>query len=224
MDRKNIHNSGQARIFQNRYLEILTKAHPALIWAMYIPILIFMLYSAHEVFKLGMQVIVLLVVLGMIFWTFFEYTAHRYLFHYISESPKTQRITYIFHGNHHEYPRDRQRLVMPVVPSLILATLIFGFQYLFIGDYTLAFFPGFIFGYLLYVSLHYAIHAFEPPFEFMKPLWRNHQMHHYRNEHLGFGVSNTFWDKVFGTTFDLRKYKEDPEKAKELMIEAKDKK
>ena len=24
-------------------------------------------------------------------------------------------------------------------------------------------------------------------------------MHHYRDEHLGYGVSNTFWDRVFGT-------------------------
>jgi sterol desaturase/sphingolipid hydroxylase (fatty acid hydroxylase superfamily) len=53
----------------------------------------------------------------------------------------------------------------------------------------------------------------------MRPLWRNHQMHHYRNEHLGYGVSNTFWDNVFGTTFDLRKHKEDTEKAKELKFD-----
>jgi sterol desaturase/sphingolipid hydroxylase (fatty acid hydroxylase superfamily) len=55
-------------------------------------------------------------------------------------------------------------------------------------------------------------------------LWRNHQLHHYKDEHLGFGVSNTFWDRVFGTMFDLSKNKQDREKVKELMFEKKENK
>ena len=81
------------------------------------------------------------------------------------------------------------------------------------------FFPGFLFGYLMYGTMHYAIHAWNPPFKWMKPLWRNHHLHHYKNEHNGFGVSSTFWDHVFGTMFDLKKEKEDKEKVKELMFE-----
>jgi sterol desaturase/sphingolipid hydroxylase (fatty acid hydroxylase superfamily) len=52
----------------------------------------------------------------------------------------------------------------------------------------------------------------------MKPLWRNHHLHHYKDEHRGFGVSTTIWDRVFGTMFDLKKEKEDKEKVKELMF------
>jgi hypothetical protein len=33
-----IHNKGQARLFKNDFLEALTKAHPLVIWGMYIPI------------------------------------------------------------------------------------------------------------------------------------------------------------------------------------------
>jgi sterol desaturase/sphingolipid hydroxylase (fatty acid hydroxylase superfamily) len=51
----------------------------------------------------------------------------------------------------------------------------------------------------------------------MKPLWRNHHLHHYKDDHKGFGVSSTIWDRVFGTMFDLKKEKEDKEKVKELM-------
>jgi hypothetical protein len=29
-----IHNKGQARLFQNQYLEMLTKTHPLVIWGM----------------------------------------------------------------------------------------------------------------------------------------------------------------------------------------------
>lgn len=79
------------------------------------------------------------------------------------------------------------------------------------------FFPGFLFGYLLYGSIHYAIHAWNPPFKWMKPHWRNHHLHHYKNEHMGYGVSSTLWDHVFGTMFDLKQEKEDKEKVKELM-------
>ena len=70
----------------------------------------------------------------------------------------------------------------------------------------------------MYGSMHYAIHAWNPPFKWMKPLWRNHHLHHYKNEHNGFGVSSTLWDHIFGTMFDLKNEKEDKEKVKELMF------
>lgn len=55
------------------------------------------------------------------------------------------------------------------------------------------------------------------------PLWRNHHLHHYRNEELGFGVSSTVWDRIFGTMFDLRKEKEDPQKKKAILFDKKEK-
>lgn len=219
MARKVVYNEGQAQLFENKYLELLTKGSPILIWSMYIPILTYLIYRALVFYQIPILTTFLLFLGGIVYWTFFEYIAHRYIFHWVSENIRVQKVAYVMHGNHHEYPRDRERLFMPPLPSIILSTTLFGLHFLILEDYNWAFFPGFMLGYLLYASMHYAIHAFEPPFEFLKPLWRNHQMHHYRNEHLGFGVSNTFWDKVFGTTFDLRKHKEDPEKAKNLKFE-----
>ena len=125
----------------------------------------------------------------------------------------------MLHGNHHVYPRDRQRLFMPPVPSLLISSLILGIMYLIAGSYAFMFFPGFIIGYLTYGTVHYAIHAWNPPFKWMKPLWRNHHLHHYKDDHHGFGVSSTFWDHVFGTMFDLKKEKEDKEKVNELRFE-----
>jgi sterol desaturase/sphingolipid hydroxylase (fatty acid hydroxylase superfamily) len=55
----------------------------------------------------------------------------------------------------------------------------------------------------------------------MKPLWRNHHLHHYKDEGKGFGVSTTLWDRVFRTMFDLTKEKEDKQKVSELMFERK---
>lgn len=107
---------------------------------------------------------------------------------------------------------------MPPLPSLIIASCFFLLYYIILGTNALAFFPGFMLGYLLYGSMHYAIHAWNPPFQWMKPLWRNHHLHHYKDGDKGFGVSSTLWDRVFGTMFDLKKEKEDPDKVKELMF------
>ncbi len=216
-----IHNKGQARLFKNPALEMLTKAHPLVIWGMYIPIFTFLIYLGANNYGMSAKTTILVFLAGAFFWSIFEYLAHRFIFHLVTESKLGKRISYILHGNHHEYPRDRQRLFMPPVPSIILATIVFSIMFLILGKYAFAFFPGFLIGYLLYGSMHYAIHAWNPPFKWMKPLWRNHHLHHYKDEGKGFGVSSTVWDHVFGTMFDLRKEKEDHAKVSELMFEKK---
>ena len=222
MNFEKIHNKGQAQLFKNQYLEYLTKTHPLVIWGLYLPIIGFMLYFSNARFQFDALRIMFTFLSGMFFWSLFEYAIHRFAFHFFAESERAKKIVYVIHGNHHEYPRDKERLFMPPVPSLILSSTIFLLMYLIAGlfgagFYVFAFFPGFIIGYLIYGSMHYAIHAWNPPFKWMKPLWRNHHLHHYKNTELGFGVSSTLWDHVFGTMFDLKKEKEDKEKVQELM-------
>ncbi len=224
-----IHNKGEAQLFKNAYLEYLTKTHPLVIWGMYLPLIAFMLYYSAAAADLTIQKIVLTFLCGVFFWTFFEYIMHRFVFHFMAESDRALKIVYVIHGNHHEYPRDRKRLFMPAVPSIILSSAIFSFMYLvasLLGNtqVVFAFFPGFLLGYLVYGSMHYAIHAWHPPFKWMKPLWRNHHLHHYKIQEKGFGVSSTLWDHVFGTMFDLTREKEDKDKVMDLMFVSKRKK
>lgn len=214
-----IHNKGQARLFENPVLESLTKAHPLVIWGMYIPIMGFLLYYAHNTLGFSTLNILAVWVIGIFSWTLFEYIAHRFIFHMLPTSERGKKFTYILHGNHHHFPRDKQRLFMPPVPSILISSTLFGLMYLGMGNAAFAFFPGFLLGYLMYGSTHYAIHAWNPPFKFMKPLWRNHHLHHYKDEQRGFGVSTTLWDRVFGTMWDLKKEKEDKEKVKALMFD-----
>jgi sterol desaturase/sphingolipid hydroxylase (fatty acid hydroxylase superfamily) len=186
---------------------------------MYIPIMTYMLYHANTALVFtGLQVFVTWVI-GIFSWTIFEYVAHRFLFHMTPESETGKKIAYILHGNHHHYPRDKQRLFMPAVPSILISSLLFSLQYLVMGDLAFMFFPGFLLGYLIYGSMHYAIHAWNPPFKFMKPLWRNHHLHHYKDQDRGFGVSTTIWDRIFGTMWDLKKEKENKEEVKKLMFD-----
>jgi sterol desaturase/sphingolipid hydroxylase (fatty acid hydroxylase superfamily) len=220
-----IHNKGQAQLFKNRYLEFFTKTHPLVVLALYLPLMGGLLYYSRYVLHFSAGRIVLMFLGGMFFWSLFEYLIHRYAFHFAGRTKRAARFIYIIHGNHHEYPRDRQRLLMPPVPSIVIASIIFALLYLVcmafgISRLLFPFYPGFILGYLLYGTMHYAIHAWNPPFKWMKPLWRNHHLHHYKEQEKGFGVSSTLWDHVFGTMFDLTREKEDKEKVKALMFES----
>lgn len=211
-----IYNKGEARLFNHPLLERLTKTRPWVIYSIYIPLNIYLLAYSYNTLRFSVSFISGLFILAAFSWTLFEYFAHRYLFHYEATSEIGQRIVYIFHGNHHEFPRDKHRLFMPPLPSVILALLVFGViwtaSYVFsgTGNYAFVFFPGFITGYLIYVSMHYAIHAFTPPRP-LKLLWRNHHLHHYKYPDKGYGVSSPFWDIVFHTLPDKEKpgFKED---------------
>lgn len=218
MEFEKIYNKGQARLFHSRYLEFLTKTHPLVIWGMYLPVLVLFPIHAYQRYGFSPFGISVIYLSGILFWTFFEYVMHRFVFHHVAESERGRRIIYVMHGNHHEYPRDKQRLFMPPVPSLIISSALFMIMYLLMGSNVFCFFPGFILGYLIYGTMHYAIHAWNPPFKWMKGLWRNHHLHHYKQQHRGYGVSSTLWDHVFGTTFDLKNEKEDKEKVRELMF------
>ncbi|WP_118950009.1 sterol desaturase family protein [Taibaiella helva] len=193
-----IKNKGQGRLFQSEYLEMMTKTHPIVIYSLYLPIIAFLLYYGHAYKYLGAGRMVLFFLLGTLIWSLMEYVLHRFVFHFVSERPRLNMMIYKLHGIHHEYPRDRERLFMPPVPSIIVASFFFSLQYWIMGWNVLAFFPGFLFGYLMYGSMHYAIHAFTPP-SFLKALWRNHHLHHYKYPQKGFGVSSVIWDHVFGT-------------------------
>ncbi len=212
MKLEKIHNKGQARLFNNRYVEYLTKTHPLVIWAMYLPVIIYLPYYAINIHHFNGLKVLLIFLAGIFFWTFFEYFLHRYIFHWISENSGAKRVIYIMHGNHHEFPRDKERLFMPPVPSIIVSSFIFLLIYTFVAINAFVFFPGFLLGYLLYGSIHYAIHAWNPPFKWLKSLWRNHHLHHYKSDEKGFGVSTSFWDRVFGTSFDFNNVQENKEK------------
>jgi len=46
-------NEGQAKLFENKYLEMLTKFNLILIWSMYILILAYLVFRAHTVYGIS---------------------------------------------------------------------------------------------------------------------------------------------------------------------------
>ncbi|RYY08779.1 MAG: fatty acid hydroxylase, partial [Chitinophagaceae bacterium] len=113
MEFQKIHNKGQAQLFKNQYLEYLTKTHPLVIWGMYVPVIAYFIYfGITERGITGLQSS-LIFLAGMFFWSFTEYIMHRFAFHSNPKSERGKRIKYVMHGNHHEFPRDKERLFMP---------------------------------------------------------------------------------------------------------------
>lgn len=197
-----IKHEGQARIFKNPILEYMTKAPAPVSASIYIGLLIVLLYvgySKQVVYSLWSG---LAVYAGaMFFWTFFEYFFHRYINHldeYFPESKWAHKIAHSIHGIHHEFPRDKERLMMPPIPGLMIVAVLFLGYWLLLGDWVYVFLPGFMTGYLVYTSVHIAVHKRHIP-SFLKTQYRHHALHHYKYPNKAFGVSTTLWDRVFGT-------------------------
>lgn len=195
---QNINAKGQGRLFQNKYLESLTKTHPSIILSIYVPASLFSLWYYINHFNAPVLTAIGIFLSGLLFWTLIEYMLHRFIFHFVNDNPMVQKFHYTIHGIHHEYPKDKERLVMPLVPSLVFVVFFYSIYYALLGNMVYAFFPGFVIGYLCYAMTHYAIHAIKPPKNF-KYLWKHHNLHHYKCPDRAYGVSSPLWDYVFGT-------------------------
>ena len=124
---------------------------------------------------------------------------HRYVFHMATFNQTREKIQYVMHGVHHEFPKDKSRLAMPPLLSITLASVLLLIFRVILGDFVFAFLPGVLVGYSYYLSIHYMVHVFQPPKNIFKKLWINHSIHHYKNGEVVFGVSSPLWDYVYGT-------------------------
>ena len=195
-----------ARMFKSDFLEAFSKIHWTVPLFIYVPVIGYLFYLAIVDYKVPVLEILGLIVAGLFIWTITEYLLHRFIFHFHTTSNFGKRITFMFHGVHHDYPNDTKRLVMPPAVSIPLAT---GFFFLFkvlVGDIFVApFFIGFIAGYLFYDISHYAIHHFNMHSKFWLVIKNHHMRHHYQSPGLGFGVSSPLWDVILKTDYDSQK-------------------
>ena len=190
------------RMFDNNFLEACSKVHFTVPLYVYIPVILAFLYRGIFLFNIEFIKLISLIALGIIVWSFAEYVLHRFVFHYVPDSKLGQRLHFIFHGVHHDYPSDSRRLVMPPSASLPLAVIFFILFYVIVGRiYIAPFMAGFLIGYLFYDITHYAVHHFNMHNKFWLAIKNHHMKHHYQDPAKGFGVSSPLWDKIIGTDF-----------------------
>lgn len=194
------------RMFENELLERFSRIHPATPFVVWIPVILFVLFrswSRHDMSAPGMLATI---VAGVVTWTLGEYVLHRWVFHWTNDSAWGKRIHFLFHGVHHDFPNDKDRLVMPLLMSVPLATIFYTLFFFALGlRLAEPAFAGFTIGYLCYDGTHYAVHHFKQTSRLGKFVKRHHMLHHHADHDGGFGVSSPLWDFVFRTMPEVKK-------------------
>jgi len=195
-------NAGEQsiRLFRNNFLESLTHVHPIVPLLFWAPVAAWLLWRSIALHQLALPGLAASALAGLLVWTLSEYALHRFVFHFPATGAVGRYLVFMFHGVHHDAPRDKTRLVMPPAGAVIVMFLLWQvFRLVVPAPWIEPFCAFFIIGYLVYDYIHYATHHFpmkHPALHFLKVY---HLQHHYGAKGMRYGVSSPMWDKVFGT-------------------------
>jgi hypothetical protein len=150
---------------------------------------------------------------------FVEWTIHVYLLHsppFTVFGRRVEVITAREHRAHHRRPGVLEGVLVPVYGVLVFLAMIAAVDWatsfpiaLVLGGPRLAYATtGVVAGFAILASyewIHFLIHTpYRPKRRYFKAIWRNHRLHHFKNERYWFGVTSTVGDRVIGTSPDQR--------------------
>jgi sterol desaturase/sphingolipid hydroxylase (fatty acid hydroxylase superfamily) len=168
----------------------------------------------------------LVMVAGLVALTpFVEWAIHVYMLH----SPpfnllgrRVEMLTAREHRAHHEAPGVLNGVLLPVYGALVFLAMIalvnWGVSFpiaLVLGGPRLAYATtGVLASFAIlaaYEWSHFLIHTpYRPKGRYFKAIWRNHRLHHFKNERYWFGVTSIVGDRVIGTLPDQREVPRSP--------------
>jgi sterol desaturase/sphingolipid hydroxylase (fatty acid hydroxylase superfamily) len=150
---------------------------------------------------------------------FVEWAIHVYMLH----SPpfnlfgrRVEMLTAREHRAHHESPGVLDGVLLPVYGVLVFLPMIAVVNWalsfpihLLLGGPRLAYATtGVLVSFTIlaaYEWTHFLIHTpYRPKRRYFRAIWRNHRLHHFKNERYWFGVTSTVGDRVIGTLPDQR--------------------
>jgi hypothetical protein len=148
----------------------------------------------------------------LVIYPFGEWAIHVYLLHSRFDLPSTRS-----HRQHHEEPQRLDLINFGPVEALAIL-LLAAPAGVGLGALAIALIPGplplgplvtmLVTAYVLiafYEWIHFLIHTSHVPrSRYYKRVWRNHRLHHFKNEHFWHGITNTFSDTVLGTNPDQK--------------------
>jgi sterol desaturase/sphingolipid hydroxylase (fatty acid hydroxylase superfamily) len=193
------------RLFKSDFLEFFTHISPLAVLAIWLPVIGYFLCRAFLQNAQALWTVFAAILAGLFIWTLAEYVLHRFLFHFPAKTAWQKRLSFLFHGIHHEQPRVKTRLVMPPAVSIPLAAIFFGLFYLLIGlalggtQWVAPVFAGFLMGYVIYDMTHYSTHHIPMKKGYLRLIRQQHMHHHFQTPDKRFGVTSPIWDYVFGT-------------------------
>jgi sterol desaturase/sphingolipid hydroxylase (fatty acid hydroxylase superfamily) len=137
---------------------------------------------------------------GLLAFSFAEYAIHRWLFHGPTGAMRAM------HQAHHDGPHDH--VALPCISSAVVSGLTWWGLSAAAGPVVASFWwCGFLTGYVAYGAVHHLEHSIRItalPFRWMQRRWAVHAVHH-RLTGTNFGVTTSFWDRVFGTYYRSRR-------------------
>ena len=153
-------------------------------------------------------------------YPFGEWAIHVYLLHakpFRIRGRQVDTMAARAHRAHHQEPNDLDMVLLywwqAALLMLIAVPLVIGVGALVVtlaaGPVPLgALISAGIAGYfmiLVYEWTHFLIHtAYRPRSAAYRAIWKNHRLHHFKNEHFWHGITNNISDRVLGTNPDQR--------------------
>ncbi|MBS7530074.1 sterol desaturase family protein [Hazenella sp. IB182353] len=158
---------------------------------------IYLLFQPNKLIHIGLFLV------GGIAFAITEYMTHRYLFHLKPPKNKTlHQLLKRLHYQHHEDPENLKLLFLPAWYFLPQFILVGAIAYAILGQWggTVAILTGVIAYHLYYEWKHYIAHRpIKPLTRWGKSIKRYHLLHHFKNEHYWYGVTNSAMDKIMHT-------------------------
>src|SRR5262245_39893072 len=146
------------------------------------------------------------VLLAILVYPFAWYLIHRYMLHgqYLYKSRWTAPVWKRIHFDHHQDPNDLRVLfgaLYTTLPTIAIITITVGWLVAGPAGGAIAFATG-----LLTTCFYEFAHCVQhlnttPKSKFMQRVKRLHLAHHFHNERGNYGITNYFWDRVFGSYY-----------------------
>jgi sterol desaturase/sphingolipid hydroxylase (fatty acid hydroxylase superfamily) len=134
------------------------------------------------------------------------YLLHRFVLHsrFLYRFPQTAALWKRIHFDHHQDPNDLGVLfgaLFTTLPTILAVTLPIGWLIGGPGAAAAAAATGLLTT-CFYEFCHCIQHLpFTPRLAFLRRIKRLHLAHHFHSERGNFGITNFFWDRVFGTFY-----------------------
>jgi Fatty acid hydroxylase len=207
--------SGEVKTLGGAWGRFLRKESPWVLGAGVLALIVVRILAGAVTWRDGVAVALMLAI-----YPFGEWAIHVYLLHARPVKVRGRRFETVAaraHRAHHGDPNDLDMvllywwqaafLMLVAVPfTITVGALIVT---LFAGPVPLgALVSAGIAGYCMvfaYEWTHFLIHtAYRPHSKAYRTIWRNHRLHHFKNEHFWHGITNNVSDRVLGTNPEAR--------------------
>lgn len=135
------------------------------------------------------------------------YGIHRYVLHglWMAKSPLTAKVWKRVHYDHHQDPHHLEVLfgaLYTTLPTIVLVTVPAGYLIAGVSGAASALAAG-LATTCVYEFCHCIQHlSYKPKNRWLKRMKQRHMEHHFHDERGNYGITNFFWDKLFGSYYE----------------------